>query len=96
MLCWNICFLRGLVEKGRIDNVLEVHRWTVGVHRAALLPKAKAGRLWIDGHRRREGTKGDALMNREGLPFSVAVGPRNAHDSRQFGEVLKGFRLKKK
>jgi len=49
----------------------------------------------IDGHKKRKGTKVHVLVNEDGLPWSVVVGPGNEHDSRRFEEVLGGLRVKK-
>jgi transposase len=35
------------------------------------------------------------LVNEDGLPLSVVVGPGNEHDRRRFEEVLGGLRVKK-
>jgi hypothetical protein len=47
--------------------------------------------LGIDGHKKRKGPKVHVLMNREGLPLSVAVGLENAHDRRKLEEVRGAF-----
>jgi len=65
-----------------------------GGHRSTLM-EAKKG-VGIDGPKKRKGTKVHVLMNREGLPLSVAVGPGNERDRRRLEEVLGGFRVKKR
>jgi hypothetical protein len=53
--------------------------------------RKKGEGVGIDGHKKRKGPKVNVLMNREGLPLSVAVGVENAHDRRMLEEVRGAF-----
>jgi hypothetical protein len=59
---------------------------------STLMEAKKGGKgVGIEGHKRWKGTKVHVWVNREGLPWSVAVRPGNEHDRRKLEEVLGAF-----